>query len=97
MTETVIVPPPEPAKPTMLSIAEGVAEAYGISLDDLRSPSRLRRISHPRQEAMYLMRQVLWPDGTPRYSTTHIGQFFNRDHTTAIFGIRAYKKRSNLP
>jgi chromosomal replication initiation ATPase DnaA len=96
MTETMIVPPPEAAKPTMMSIAKDVATAYDLTVDDLITHSRVRRVSHPRQEAMYLMRQVTWPDGTPRYSLTHIGQFFGKDHTTALFGIRAHMRRNNL-
>jgi chromosomal replication initiator protein len=96
MTETVIVPPPEAVKPTMMSIAKGVAAAYDLTVGDLITRSRVRRVSHPRQEAMYLMRQVTWPDGSHRYSLPQIGQFFGKDHTTALFGIKAHMKRNNI-
>lgn len=83
-----------PSSVTMKAIAELVAERYGLTLDDLRGQCRERRVAHPRQEAMWLMRQVRRDDGLPRYSLPMIGGFFDgRDHTTVIHGLRAYSER----
>jgi hypothetical protein len=75
------------------AIAQRVANQYGISLDELRGPGRSRRVAWPRQEAMYLMRQVM-RNGYPRYSLPLIGAFFgDRDHTTVLHAVRAVEKR----
>lgn len=79
---------------TMRSIAAAVAEAYGLKVEDLRGTCRERSVAHPRQEAMWRMRQVLCEDGRPRYSLPQIGAFLgHRDHTTILHGVRAYEKR----
>jgi chromosomal replication initiation ATPase DnaA len=79
---------------TMRSIAAAVAEAYGLTVEELRGQCRERSVAHPRQEAMWRMRQVLDEDGRPRYSLPQIGNFLgHRDHTTVLHGVRAYEKR----
>lgn len=84
----------KPASVTMRAIAELVAERYGLTLDDLKGQRRSRRIAHPRQEAMWLMRQVRFSDGRQRYSFPMIGDFLGgRDHTTIQHGCRAYAAR----
>lgn len=79
--------PVDPPKPTMKEIAILVAERHGVTLEDLRGPSRRLRASRPRQEAMALIM------AQKRYSYPQVGRFFNRDHTTVIHGERAYQKR----
>lgn len=84
----------KPSSITMRAIAELVAERHGLSLDDLKSPARDRRIAHPRQEAMWQMRQVLRGDGLNRYSLPMIGEFLGgRDHTTIRFGVLRHAAR----
>ncbi len=56
------------------------AAYFGVTVDDVRSPSRKYRLMHPRQIAMYLCRELT------EYSTTEIAAFFHRDHTTIIHG-----------
>jgi chromosomal replication initiator protein len=73
---------------SMHSIAKAVAAHYGLTLEDLKGPSRKKCFSRPRQEAMALMCAV------GRYSLPQIGQFLGgRDHTTVLHGKRAYAKR----
>lgn len=72
---------------TMREIAMSVAEKYGLTLLDLMGESRLARIAHPRQEAMWLIRQG------GRCSLPMIGRFFGRDHTTILHGVRAHELR----
>lgn len=79
---------------TMASIARVVAEKHGLTVADLKGPARKRQISWPRQEAMWRMRQVRRSDGSPRYSTSQVGDFLGwRDHTTVVHGEREHQKR----
>ena len=74
------------------TVVREVAEANGITIDDLIGPRRSRRASWPRQEAMYRMRNE-----TP-LSYPEIGaRLGNRDHTTVLHGVKAHAKRANLP
>jgi len=67
-------------------IIKVVAEVFGVSLNDLVSRSRKKELTHPRQIAMYLLREVL------SLSYPFIGEKIGkRDHTTAIY---AYEKIS---
>lgn len=62
-------------------ISAAVADYYGITLDDLVSPSRSRKIARPRQLAMYLAREET------DSSLPQIGRALgNRDHTTVLYG-----------
>jgi chromosomal replication initiation ATPase DnaA len=57
------------------TIQASVAERFGVTLQDLLSPSQRRGISRARHVAMRLARQ----EG---YSLRMIGYWFRRDHTT---------------
>lgn len=84
----------KPSGVSMKTITETVAARYRIKVSDLKGPARYRHVARPRQEAMWLMRQVRWADGTPRYSFPMIGAFLGgRDHTTIIHGVRAHEAR----
>lgn len=72
---------------SMRQIAEAVAMAHGLTLDELKTHTSVRRISHPRHEAMAIMY------ATGRFSYPQIGRFFNMDHTSAIHGKRAHEAR----
>ena len=73
---------------TMQDITEAVAEAYNVPAADILGPYKPRRISQPRQAAYALCRSISgksWPE---------IGRFFGgRDHTSAIYGVRAHETR----
>lgn len=65
-------------------IIKTVAEVFEISVNDLASRSRKKELTHPRQIAMYLLREIL------SLSYPFIGEKIGkRDHTTAIY---AYEK-----
>jgi len=88
--------PPQvmPAMPTMREIVADVARRHGVTPDDIRGPSRRRSFVRPRHEAMWLMRQVRFADGSQRYSLPQIAQFLGgRDHTTVLNGVRRYEDR----
>jgi chromosomal replication initiator protein len=58
------------------------AEAYGVTVTDLESPSRRQPLARARQIAMYLCRDLT------DLSLPKIGALFGgRDHTTALHGI----------
>lgn len=75
-------------RPTIREIQSAVATHYGISAAQLRSSARRRRVSHPRQMAMYLARDL-----TDR-TLAEIGRMFGgRNHTTVLFAVRAVRDR----
>lgn len=74
-------------RPTMEQISEVVAEEFGVSVAELKSKSRLRRMCAPRQVAMWLGRKLTLG------SLEDIGRFFERDHTTVLYGMnRVYDR-----
>lgn len=74
--------------PAQREIIEDVAQRHDLTVALLQSKHRMRSIAHPRQEAMYLLR------ATGRWSLPQIGRVLGcRDHTTVLFGIRAFERR----
>ena len=69
-------------KPTALEIMKAVAEAYGITLEELRSNSRTARISTARAVVCYLLYRYY------NYSTKDVGNMVLRDHTTVMYNCR---------
>ena len=65
-------------KPTALEIMKAVAEAYGITIEELRSHSRIARIATARAVVCYLLYRNY------NYSTKDVGNMVLRDHTTVI-------------
>jgi len=65
-------------------IQQQVAESYGLDVRLLISPRRARKITRPRQVAIWLCAKLL-----PGRSLPEIGRAFgNRDHTTIMHAIR---------
>jgi chromosomal replication initiator protein len=68
-------------------IKKVVAKEYGISVEDLTSKQRKRTLSHPRQIAMYLCRNLT------DMSLTAVGDSFGgKDHSTIIYAESKIKK-----
>ncbi|WP_217922508.1 chromosomal replication initiator protein DnaA [Miltoncostaea oceani] len=68
---------------TIELIQSEVCRFYGVSLGDLNSHKRTRRIVHPRQVAMYLSRELT------DTSLPQIGRAFGgRDHTTVMYAVQ---------
>jgi len=63
-------------------ILEETANYFTLSTADIVSKSRSRPLTQARHIAMYLMRECTG------LSLIKIGEVFNRDHTTALHGIR---------
>lgn len=75
------------SKPSMLEINAGVATKHGIEPDEMRGSNRLRAFAHPRQEAFSVARKY-------GYSFPQIGRFYDRDHTTVLYGVQEHEKRA---
>lgn len=104
-TEEVIEPEPEPqiAEEVIVSRAcPGIGSLETISLvaarfelrpDEVTSPRRHRKYLLARSVAIRLLRDRKWSTGHHRYSTTQIGRFFGRDHSTVCHSLDTFDKR----
>jgi chromosomal replication initiator protein len=73
------------------AILAAVASFYGLPVEEIRGPKRLRPLVNARHVAMYLIREML-----SDYSYPMIAKIFDdRNHTTVISGVD--KIKSQLP
>jgi len=68
-------------------IIELTARSCGVTLEEMQSRSRRRRLVRPRQIAMYLARS--YTDS----SLKEIGQAFARDHSSVIYAVETVERR----
>ncbi len=69
------------------TILETVANYYGLTVEEIRGPKRLRPLVNARHVAMFLMRELLTD-----YSFPMIAKIFDgRNHTTVISGVEKIK------
>jgi chromosomal replication initiator protein len=73
---------------TLAEIAATMADGYGVTVDDIRGPSRSRRAIVPARDAFMSISRKLTPK-----SSTQIGQFVGRHHTTVLDGIARHEAR----
>jgi chromosomal replication initiator protein len=67
---------------SILTIQQAVAKEWGVTVDGLRSKTRTKNLTVPRQIAMYLARELL------ATQLVEIGNAFGgRDHSTVIHSI----------
>jgi chromosomal replication initiator protein len=75
-------------RPSLSQIAKATAKHFGLSVADLRGPSRRRALVAARNAAMYLARNLT------ENSLDRIGAYFgNRDHTTVSYGCQRVEQR----
>jgi hypothetical protein len=72
----------ETLSPSLRDIEAAACARFGLTVEQLRGPKKVRGIVRPRQIVMYLAREMT-PLSYPR-----IGAHFNRDHTTVLSGER---------
>lgn len=71
-----------PTTITVATIQQAVAREWGVTPDGLRSKTRTRQLTEPRQVAMYLCRELL------ALQLVEIGNAFGgRDHSTVIHSL----------
>jgi chromosomal replication initiator protein len=85
-TTTPIEPPPIPTA-SIRNIQVTVAEYFKIDLIELLSERQDKRVSHPRQIAMWLARKLTF------CSIPKIGKSFRRDHSTVHHGVRTIDRK----
>lgn len=77
------------ARATPAQVLTDVAVVFGVSLNDLVSPSRVQPLSWARQAAMWVL-----PHRCPELSTLATAAWLGRrNHTTVIYGRRAAEAR----
>src|SRR5262249_32251859 len=80
-------PTRQSARVTYDAIVDTVCQRFGLPPSDLSSRRRSRHVALPRQVAMYLCRRLL------NASFPHLGELFQRDHSTVIHGVAAIEQR----
>lgn len=68
------------------SITDIVCAYFNVSVDDMKSPARNQKISHSRQIAIYLVRDLT------QDSFVSIADFFNKKHPTILFSYEKIKE-----
>lgn len=80
-----LIPPDEP--PSQNKIIAAAAEAFGITVPDIKSPRRTKQLALARQVAMYLLRNRL------SLSLKEIGNSLGgKDHTTVMHAIEKVER-----
>jgi chromosomal replication initiator protein len=75
------------ASPTLIEIQDAVCAVCGLSREELLSQRRSSGISHARQLAMYIARDLT------TMSLAEIARGFDRDHSTVLHALRAVDGR----
>ena len=76
----------------MRAISVTVAAEYGLDFDDLMKATKIRKIAHARFEAWREIYESRDDDGKRIFSMPDIAEFFGKDHTTILGGIRRAKE-----
>lgn len=74
-----VYPGGQSADNSVKAIQEAVCDYFGIKVEEIRSGTRERRVSHPRQVAMYLSCELT------SQSLPAIAAEFSRDHSTVMY------------
>ena len=81
LARKILEPQQRPIDHSPDAILEAVAGEFNLTVSELKGPRRTRRVSVPRQMAMFLLRE------TAQLSFPQIGEFLGgRDHTTVMHG-----------
>ncbi|MEM0950802.1 MAG: chromosomal replication initiator protein DnaA [Cyanobacteria bacterium P01_H01_bin.74] len=87
MAQTILGTPVDKARISLEDILDTVAGYYRLQALDLKSPSRAKDLSHARQVAIYIVRELT------ETSFPKIGQLLgNRKHTTILYAYEKIKE-----
>lgn len=79
-------PHPKVMPPYLRELTKQVCEEFGVSLEDVMGPSRRHILSDARRK--------IWATAYARnhyaYTTTSLGRWFGRDHSTVSVGIARF-------
>lgn len=76
------------------AVADALSRRPNVTREEIFSKAREHRVSHARQEVMWLLREARFADGARRYSLPAIAAAVGvEDHTTVLHGVRAHAKR----
>ena len=78
---------PHRSQTTIPDVINIIGTEFSVSARDLTGKSRTQKISLPRQIAMHLAREYT------EHTLEEIGLYFNRDHTTVMYGLTKIKHR----
>lgn len=67
-----------------------VAIEHGVTSDDMIGRRRTCHIAWARFDCWHRIRQLRGPGGRP-FSSTQIGVWFDRDHTSVLNGLQRYQ------
>jgi len=70
----------------ILTITQTLCKYFDVSIEDMKSPARNQKISHSRQIAVYLIRELT------HMSFVSIAEFFNKKHPTILFSYEKIKE-----
>lgn len=76
---------------SMNKIAQHVCANHGVSLEEIRSPSRRQNLVKARHELFYQLAL------RTKHSYPRLGWFLNRDHTTILMGLSRFCYKHGLP
>lgn len=68
------------------SITNVVCDYFDVSVEDMKSPARNQKVSHARQIAVYLVRDL------KQMSFVSIADFYNKKHPTILFSYEKIKE-----
>lgn len=68
-------------------IVDGVSRKHGVSKNELLGTSAKRYVVYPRWECWWIMYD------SDSYSMTQIAEYFGKDHSTVVYGIRQHERR----
>ena len=71
-----------------IEMMRNIATKHGVDPAEILSPTRKRAIVYAKQEVQYHAKHDLG------MTLTQIGNLFNNDHTSILYGIKAHKKRT---
>lgn len=70
----------------LIKIEETIAKAAGITVEQLNSTCRERTMADARAAVWYIAKDFL------RYTYTHLGDLYGRDHSTIMSGVNRIRK-----